>query len=150
MTKEQLGKKTLAQMPINHCLLPTSTVCGWSLSVIIRSVRKPGQHHALAGCWAEQWTDLTYQTLNVKNDLSHFPVPFLTRVITAPTPCRWSLRVRRSWAATSICHCRLVVWFAFWLRGQNFPVLYNQLPDRNAIVLQPTTNGRTSCAIIRR
>ncbi len=150
MTKEQLGKKTLAQMPINPCLLLISTVCGWSLSAIIRTWRKPGQHHALAGCWAEQWTGLTYQTLNVKNDLSHFPVPFFTRVITAPTPCRWSLRVRRMLAATSICHCRLVVWFAFRLAWQNFPVLYNQLPDRNAIVFAPMTNARTSCAIIRR
>ncbi len=150
MTKEQLGKKTLAQMPINPLLLPTSTVCGWSLSAIIRTCAKPGQHHALAGCWAEQWTGSAYQTLNVKNDLSHFPVPFFDRAITVLTPCRWSLRVRRMLGATSLCHCRLVVWFAFWLAWENFPVLYNQLPDRNAIVFATTTNGRTSCAIIRR
>ncbi len=93
VTKEQLGKKTLAQMPLTRCLLLISTVCGWSLSAISGRVRKPGQHHALAGCWAERGLDLTYQTLNVKNDLSHFPCHSLTRVITAPTPCRWSLRV---------------------------------------------------------
>lgn len=41
VTKEQLGKKTLAQMPpLTHCLLPTSTVCGWSLSAIIRTCAK--------------------------------------------------------------------------------------------------------------
>ena len=41
VTKEQLGKKTLAQMPpLTHCLLPTSTVYGWSLSAIIRTCAK--------------------------------------------------------------------------------------------------------------
>ncbi|MFP1484450.1 cellulose biosynthesis cyclic di-GMP-binding regulatory protein BcsB [Escherichia coli] len=27
-----------------------------------------------------------------------------------------------------------MVWFAFWLAWAELPVLYNQLPDRNAIV----------------
>ena len=39
VTKEQLGKKTLAQMPINPLFI-TSTVCGWSLSAIIRTCAK--------------------------------------------------------------------------------------------------------------
>lgn len=56
VTKEQLGKKRWRKCPLTHCLLATSTVYGWSLSAIIRTCAKTGQHHALAGCWAEQWT----------------------------------------------------------------------------------------------
>ena len=59
----------------------------------------------------------------------------LIRVITAPTPCRWSLRVRRMLGCNKPLPLspRGLVRRSGW-RGQNFPVLYNQLPDRNAIV----------------
>lgn len=40
VTKEQLGKKRWHKCQLTHCLLPTSTVCGWSLSVIIRTCAK--------------------------------------------------------------------------------------------------------------
>lgn len=56
VTKEQLGKKRWHKCQLTHCLLPTSTVCGWVCRSLSGRVRKPGQHHALAGCWAEQWT----------------------------------------------------------------------------------------------
>ncbi|STS85903.1 cellulose synthase regulator protein [Klebsiella pneumoniae] len=49
VTKEQLGKKIRAQLPIDRCTSPTSTAYGWSLSPLPRRLRKPGQQHAVAG-----------------------------------------------------------------------------------------------------
>lgn len=79
--------------------------------------------------------DLTYQTLNVKNDLSHFPVPFFdprdNRTNTLPMVFAGAPDVELQQASAIVAS-----WFGSrsgW-RGQNFPVLYNQLPDRNAIV----------------
>ncbi|HDT2181218.1 TPA: UDP-forming cellulose synthase catalytic subunit [Escherichia coli] len=79
--------------------------------------------------------DLTYQTLNVKNDLSHFPVPFFdprdNRTNTLPMVFAGAPDVGLQQASAIVAS-----WFGSrsgW-RGQNFPVLYNQLPDRNAIV----------------
>lgn len=40
VTKEQLGKKTLAQVPINPLFTPTLTGCGWSLSATIATCVK--------------------------------------------------------------------------------------------------------------
>ena len=78
---------------------------------------------------------MTYQTLNVKNDLSHFPVPFFdprdNRTNTLPMVFAGAPDVGLQQASAIVAS-----WFGSrsgW-RGQNFPVLYNQLPDRNAIV----------------
>ena len=122
VTKEQLGKKTLAQMPINPLFI---TDFNRVRLEFVGHYQDVCENPASTTLWLDvgrsSGLDLTYQTLNVKNDLSHFPVPFLTRVITAPTPCRWSLRVPRMLGPTSICHCRLVVWFAFWLAWAELP-----------------------------
>ncbi len=40
VTKEQLGKKRWHKCPLTRCLLLISTVCGWSLSAIIRTCAK--------------------------------------------------------------------------------------------------------------
>lgn len=79
--------------------------------------------------------DLTYQTLPVKNDLSHFPVPFFdprdNRQVTLPVVFAGSPDLMQQQAASIVSS-----WFgsrAGW-RGQHFPVMYNTLPDRNAIV----------------
>ena len=83
----------------------------------------------------ESYLDLTYQSLNVRNDLSHFPVPFYdsrdNRQLTLPMVFASAPDVLQQQAAAII---------ASWLgskagwRGQQFPVQINQLPDRNAIV----------------
>lgn len=78
--------------------------------------------------------DLTYQTLEVQNDLA------------LPGTVLRSTRQPRGDAAHGLCRLAgsypatggvdRIVWFgsrAGW-RGQHFPVLYNTLPNRNAIV----------------
>lgn len=84
---------------------------------------------------------LTYQKLNVKNDLSRFPEPFYdsrdSRSLMLPIVFGVEPDVEQQRAAAI-----LTSWFgakAQW-RGQNFPVLFNQLPDGNAVVL--ATNDR--------
>lgn len=71
----------------------------------------------------------------MKNDLSHFPVPFFdprdNRTNTLPMVFAGAPDVGLQQASAIVAS-----WFGSrsgW-RGQNFPVLYNQLPDRNAIV----------------
>ena len=85
--------------------------------------------------------DLTYRSLKVRNDLSHFPVPFFdtrdNRTLELPMVFAASPDLQQQQAAGIIAS-----WFgakAGW-RGQNFPVLFNTLPERNAIVF--ATNDR--------
>ena len=78
VTKEQLGKKSRAAAALTRCTSPTSTAYGWSLSATTATSAKT--RPALRCGWtsdAKAICDLTYQSLKVNNDLSHFPVPFL-------------------------------------------------------------------------
>ncbi|HKM97452.1 MAG TPA: cellulose biosynthesis cyclic di-GMP-binding regulatory protein BcsB [Buttiauxella sp.] len=136
VTKEQLGKKTFAQMPIDPlyitdfnrvrlefvghyhgtCENPTSSTLWMSV----------GRNSSLA---------LTYLTLKVKNDLSNFPFPFFdsrdNRPLVLPIVFAGTPDTAQQHAAGIIAS-----WFGSrtaW-RGQQFPVLYNQLPERNGIV----------------
>ncbi len=79
--------------------------------------------------------DLTIQTLPLKNNLSHFPEPFFDpldeRPLTLPIVFSRQPDLMQQRAAAI-----LASWFgtkARW-RGQSFPALFNQLPERNAIV----------------
>src|SRR5476649_897789 len=78
---------------------------------------------------------LSYQKLPLSNELSHFPVPFFdardTRALSLPMVFAASPDASQQQAAAI-----LASWFgakAQW-RGQNFPTLYNQLPDSHAVV----------------
>lgn len=71
----------------------------------------------------------------MRNDLSHFPVPFYdsrdNRQLTLPMVFASSPGVLQQQAAAIVAS-----WFgskAGW-RGQQFPVQFNALPDRNAVV----------------
>ncbi|MDS6632964.1 cellulose biosynthesis cyclic di-GMP-binding regulatory protein BcsB [Klebsiella michiganensis] len=84
----------------------------------------------------ESYLDLTYQSLNVRNDLSHFPIPFYdsrdNRQLTLPMVFASAPGVLQQQAAR---HRRLLVRQQGGLaRYQQFPVQFNALPDRNAIV----------------
>lgn len=79
--------------------------------------------------------DLSIQTLLLKNDLSHFPEPFVDPLDDGPLTLavvfagQPNLTQQRAAAI-------LASWFGTktqW-RGQSFPVLFNQLPQRKAIV----------------
>ncbi|MFI4962766.1 MAG: cellulose biosynthesis cyclic di-GMP-binding regulatory protein BcsB [Legionellales bacterium] len=81
------------------------------------------------------YLELSVEPLQLKNDLSHFPEPFFDTIddkrlvlpmVFAGQP---SLSQQRSAAV-------LASWFghkAQW-RGQSFPVLFNQLPNRHAVL----------------
>ena len=77
VTKEQLGKKTLAQMPINPLFI---TDFNRVRLEFVGHYQDVCENPASTTLWLDvgrsSGLDLTYQTLNVKNDLSHFPVPF--------------------------------------------------------------------------
>lgn len=79
--------------------------------------------------------DLTYQSLELKNELAHFPEPFFdardSRTAIIPMVFAGSPDLGEQKAAGI-----LASWFgsqAKW-RGQQFPVLFNRLPDRHGIV----------------
>ena len=136
VTKEQLGKKTLAQMPINPLFI---TDFNRVRLEFVGHYRDVCENPASSTLWLDvgrsSVLDLTYQTLPVKNDLSHFPVPFFdprdNRQVRLPVVFAGSPDLMQQQAASIVSS-----WFgsrAGW-RGQHFPVMYNTLPDRNAIV----------------
>ncbi|HEM6730159.1 TPA: cellulose biosynthesis cyclic di-GMP-binding regulatory protein BcsB [Citrobacter koseri] len=136
VTKEQLGKKTLAQMQINPLFI---TDFNRVRLEFVGHYRDVCENPASSTLWLDvgrsSVLDLTYQTLPVKNDLSHFPVPFFdprdNRQVTLPVVFAGSPDLMQQQAASIVSS-----WFgsrAGW-RGQHFPVMYNTLPDRNAIV----------------
>ncbi|MES0347714.1 cellulose biosynthesis cyclic di-GMP-binding regulatory protein BcsB [Citrobacter koseri] len=136
VTKEQLGKKTLAQMPINPLFI---TDFNRVRLEFVGHYRDVCENPASSTLWLDvgrsSVLDLMYQTLPVKNDLSHFPVPFFdprdNRQVTLPVVFAGSPDLMQQQAASIVSS-----WFgsrAGW-RGQHFPVMYNTLPDRNAIV----------------
>ncbi|PHI28027.1 cellulose biosynthesis cyclic di-GMP-binding regulatory protein BcsB [Budvicia aquatica] len=78
---------------------------------------------------------LSYQGLEVNNDLSRFPEPFFDRRDSRPLTLPMVFSARPNVEVQQAAGI-LASWFgvqAQW-RGQDFPVLYNQLPDKNGIV----------------
>ncbi|MBS1203596.1 MAG: cellulose synthase regulator BcsB [Proteobacteria bacterium] len=143
VTKEQLGKKTLAQVPINPLFI---TDFNRVRLEFVGHYRDVCENPASSTLWLDigrsSSLDMTYQSLLLKNDLSHFPVPFFdprdNRALTLPMVFADVPDIAQQQAAAIIAS-----WFgsrAGW-RGQTFPVSYNSLPDRNAIVFA-TNNKR--------
>lgn len=136
VTKEQLGKKTLAQVPINPLFI---TDFNRVRLEFVGHYRDVCENPASSTLWLDigrsSSLDLTYQKLAVQNDLSHFPIPFFdprdNRALTLPMVFASAPDIEQQQAAAVIAS-----WFGSrtgW-RGQSFPVTYNTLPDRNAIV----------------
>jgi len=136
VTKEQLGKKTLAQVPINPLFI---TDFNRVRLEFVGHYRDVCENPASSTLWMDvsrnSSLSMTYQTLAVKNDLSAFPVPFFdprdSRELNLPVVFAGSPDITQQQAATIVTS-----WFGSrsgW-RGQNFPVLFDKLPDRNAIV----------------
>ncbi|QNK06971.1 cellulose biosynthesis cyclic di-GMP-binding regulatory protein BcsB [Enterobacter sp. JUb54] len=136
VTKEQLGKKINAQIPIDPLYI---TDFNRVRLEFVGHYRDVCENPASSTLWLDVGRnsnlDLTYQALAVRNDLSHFPVPFYdprdNRPLTLPMVFASSPDAQQQHAAAIVAS-----WFgskAGW-RGQTFPVLFNQLPERNAIV----------------
>lgn len=136
VTQEQLGKKTLAQIPINPLFITDFNRVRLEFVGHYQQVcENPSSSTLWLDVGRSSVLDLTYQTLEVKNDLSHFPVPFFdprdNRAMTLPMIFAGAPDLKLQQAASIVSS-----WFGSrsgW-RGQHFPVLYNLLPDRNAIV----------------
>ena len=136
VTKEQLGKKTLAQVSINPLFI---TDFNRVRLEFVGHYRDVCENSASSTLWMDvsrnSSLSMTYQTLAVKNDLSAFPVPFFdprdSRELNLPVVFAGSPDITQQQAATIVTS-----WFGSrsgW-RGQSFPVLFDKLPDRNAIV----------------
>ena len=136
VTKEQLGKKTFAQLPIDPLYISDFNRVRLEFVGHYRDVcENPASSTLWLDVGRSSALELTYQTLAVKNDLSHFPVPFFdsrdNRPLTLPVVFAASPDSAQQQAAAIVAS-----WFGSrsgW-RGQNFPVLFNSLPDRHAIV----------------
>lgn len=77
VTQEQLGKKTLAQIPINPLFITDFNRVRLEFVGHYQQVcENPSSSTLWLDVGRSSVLDLTYQTLEVKNDLSHFPVPF--------------------------------------------------------------------------
>lgn len=136
VTKEQLGKKTFAQLPIDPLYITDFNRVRLEFVGHYRDIcENPANSTLWLDIGRSSSLALTYQSLAVQNDLSHFPVPFFDsrddRPLVLPMVFAGTPDIEQQRAAGIIAS-----WFGsrtVW-RGQKFPVLYNQLPDRNGIV----------------
>lgn len=77
VTKEQLGKKIRAQLPIDPLYITDFNRVRLEFVGHYRDVcENPASSTLWLDVGRESYLDLTYQSLKVNNDLSHFPVPF--------------------------------------------------------------------------
>lgn len=142
VTKEQLGKKTLAQVPINPLFITDFNRIRLEFVGHYRDVcENPASNTLWMDVGRNSSLQMTYQSLALKNDLSAFPVPFFdprdNRPLNLPMVFASSPDVTEQLAATIVAS-----WFGSrsgW-RGQNFPVMYDKIPDRNAIIF--ATNAK--------
>ncbi|MCR4215390.1 cellulose biosynthesis cyclic di-GMP-binding regulatory protein BcsB [Enterobacter cloacae] len=142
VTKEQLGKKTLAQVPINPLFITDFNRIRLEFVGHYRDVcENPASNTLWMDVGRNSSLQMTYQSLALKNDLSPFPVPFFdprdNRPLNLPMVFASSPDVTEQLAATIVAS-----WFGSrsgW-RGQNFPVMYDKIPDRNAIIF--ATNAK--------
>ena len=76
VTKEQLGKKIRAQLPIDPLYITDFNRIRLEFVGHYRDVcENPASSTLWLDVGRESYLDLTYQSLKVHNDLSHFPVP---------------------------------------------------------------------------
>lgn len=142
VTKEQLGKKTQAQVPINPLFITDFNRVRLEFVGHYRDVcENPSSSTLWMDVGRNSSLQMTYQSLALKNDLSAFPVPFFdprdNRQLTLPMVFAGSPDVTEQLAATIVAS-----WFGSrsgW-RGQSFPVMYDKMPDKNAIVF--ATNAK--------
>lgn len=136
VTKEQLGKKTQAQIAIDPLYI---TDFNRVRLEFVGHYRDVCENPASSTLWMDVGRNsslaMTYQKLTLKNDLSNFPVPFFdprdNRPLNLPMVFAGVPALAQQQAASIVAS-----WFGSrtgW-RGQQFPVSYDTLPDSNAIV----------------
>ncbi len=144
VTPEQLGKENQTQLAIDPRFITDFNRVRFELVGHYANVcENPANSTIWLDIGKESGIDLTLQKLPLKNDLSHFPEPFFDardkRPLTLPVVFAAQPDVTQQRAAAI-----LASWFgskAAW-RGQNFPVLYNQLPQQQHAVVFATNDAR--------
>lgn len=142
ITKEQLGKKTLAEITLNLLYFSDFNRLRFEL---IGHYQNSCEISTSNNLWLDIGRNselgLVVQKLNLQNDLSYFPVPFFdprdNRTNTLPMVFAGPPEAGLQQASAIVAS-----WFGSqsgW-RGHQFPVFYNQLPESNAIVF--ATNNR--------
>ncbi|CAI0976667.1 Cellulose synthase regulatory subunit [Serratia rubidaea] len=139
--KEQMGKPNRVQMAIDPRYISDFNRVKL---VFVGHYQNICENPASTALWLDigkgSSLKLRYQTLPLKNDLSHFPEPFFdsrdNRPLTLPMVFAGQPDITQQRAAGI-----LASWFgskAQW-RGQSFPTLFNQLPERHAVVFATNT-----------
>lgn len=136
LTKEQMGQRTHARIELDPRYAKDFNRLKLSF---IGHYQKVCENPASDTLWLNVNRDsklsLQLQTLPVRNELSFFPMPFLDSrdngKLILPMVFAGEVPLEQQQAAAV-----LASWFgakAQW-RGQHFPVLINQLPDRNGVI----------------
>lgn len=136
LMKEQLGQRSHARIPLDPRFAKDFNRLRFDF---IGHYQKVCENPASSALWLNVNRDsklsLTLQTLPVRNELSFFPMPFLdTRdqgKLVLPMVFSGAVPLIEQQAAGV-----LASWFgtrADW-RGQHFPVLIDQLPERNGVI----------------
>ncbi|MEC5319495.1 cellulose biosynthesis cyclic di-GMP-binding regulatory protein BcsB [Brenneria populi subsp. brevivirga] len=136
ITQEQLGKPNRVQMPIDPRYISDFNRVRLEFIGHYRNIcESPASTTLWLDVSKSSSLDLQFQALPLKNELSPFPVPFFdsrdSRPLTLPM-----VFGRQPDATQQRAAAILASWFgskAQW-RGQSFPALFNQLPNRHAIV----------------
>ncbi|WP_455818680.1 cellulose biosynthesis cyclic di-GMP-binding regulatory protein BcsB [Pseudomonas cerasi] len=144
VTAEQLGKENQAQVAIDPRFISDFNRIRFELVGHYANVcENPANSAIWLDIGKESRLDLTLQKLPLTDDLSNFPEPFFDSrdnrptslpVVFAATPDLTEQRaagILTSWFGTK------VQW-----RGQNYPVLYNQLPQGQHAVVFATNEKR--------
>lgn len=136
ISAEQLGKLNSVDIPIDSHFISDFNRLRLEFIGHYQSICENPAHSSI---WMDidklSFLELTVQTLLLKNDLSHFPEPFFDPLdnnqLKLPMVFTEQPNLLQQRAAAI-----LASWFgskALW-RGTSFSVLFNQLPDSNAIV----------------
>ncbi|KTC89743.1 Cellulose synthase regulatory subunit [Fluoribacter dumoffii] len=136
ISAEQLGKLNSVDIPIDSHFISDFNRLRLEFIGHYQSICENPAHSSI---WMDidklSFLELTVQTLLLKNDLSHFPEPFFDPLdnnqLKLPMVFTEQPNLLQQRAAAI-----LASWFgskALW-RGTSFSVLFNQLPNSNAIV----------------
>lgn len=152
VTKEQLGQKVTAQVAVDPLYITDFNRVRLEFIGHYRDVcENPANNTVWLDVARNSTLDLTYQSLKVRNDLSHFPVPFFdsrdNRPLNLPMVFASSPSLQKQQAAGIIAS-----WFGAKAAGaaRHSRCSTIHCPTVMLSSLPPTIIARTSCAIIRR
>ncbi len=141
ITKEQVGKPTQATLPLDPRYITDFNRVRLEFIGHYKNVcEDPSSNTLWLNISQASSLNLQVQKLPLKNDLAAFPIPFFdvrdNQPLTLPMVFNQQPDLVQQQAAAI-----LASWFgarAQW-RGQSFPALFNQLPDRHAVVFATNT-----------